>query len=224
MKASSLLARMGAVGLGILAAQSICAQGAPSQEDALYAMGLNLGQQLRQSGVTNIPLQPLEKGIRDALAGKQTTGADQMRVNAYLLAESAAAAERNRVSAHEFLARNAKAAGVITTPSGLQYKIIDGGDSAAPSPQLNETVTVAFRGTFLDGREFDNSSKPGTASTFQVSGVMKGWTEALMLMKPGAKWQLFVPPELGFGQITRGGIPGGSLLIYDLQLLRTSNH
>jgi len=207
----------------LAAQQPACAQSVPpAQDEALYAMGLQLGQQLNQSGVTNVPLKPIDKGIKDALAGKQMTGADQMRANAFLQASAAAAAERNLASAHAFLAHNAKAAGVITTPSGLQYKIIDGGDSAAPSPQPNEMVTVAFRGTLLDGREFDSSSKPGTASTIQANGVMRGWTEALTQMKPGAKWQLFVPPELGFGQTSRAGVPGGSLLIYDLQLLRVS--
>jgi FKBP-type peptidyl-prolyl cis-trans isomerase FklB len=182
-------------------------------------MGLNVGQQLRDNGVANAPLKRIDQGIKDGLAGKKPVGADQMRMQAFLRASAAAATQRNAAAAHEFLVRNAKAPGVKTTASGLQYKIIEAGDANAPSPQATDQVTVNFRGTFLDGSEFDSSSKPGTTSTLQVNGLMKGWTEALSMMKPGAHWQLFVPPELGFGPVTRLGVPGGSLLIYDLQLL-----
>jgi FKBP-type peptidyl-prolyl cis-trans isomerase FklB len=188
-------------------------------DDALYTMGLNVGQQLRDNGVANAPLNRIDQGIKDGLAGKKPVGADEMRMQGFLRASSAAATQRNAAAAHEFLARNAKAPGVKTTASGLQYKIIEAGDANAASPQATDQVTVNFRGTFLDGSEFDSSSKPGTASTLQVNGLMKGWTEALSMMKPGAHWQLFVPPELGFGPVTRLGVPGGSLLIYDLQLL-----
>ncbi len=103
-------------------------------------------------------------------------------------------------------------------------KHLDAGNPTGESPQPTDMVTVSFRGTLLDGTEFDSSSKPGTASTVQINGVMKAWTKALSHMKPGpgAKWQLFVPPELGYGQSSRLGVPVGSLLIYDLQLVRVS--
>jgi FKBP-type peptidyl-prolyl cis-trans isomerase FklB len=192
---------------------------AAAKDDALYTMGLTLGQQLRDNGVADVPLSRIDQGIRDGLAGKKPVGADQTRMQAYLRAAAAAAAARNAGAAHEFLARNAKKPGVITTASGLQYKIVQPGDVNAASPQPTDQVTVSFRGTLLDGSEFDSSSKPGTASTLQINGLMKAWTEALTAMKPGAKWQLFVPPELGFGPATRLGVPGGSLLIYDLQLV-----
>jgi FKBP-type peptidyl-prolyl cis-trans isomerase FklB len=182
-------------------------------------MGLNVGQQLRDNGVTRAPLSRIDQGIKDGLAGKKPIGADEMRMQAFLRNAAAAAAQRNAAAAHDFLVRNAKAPGVTTTASGLQYKIIQEGDVNAASPTASDQVTVSFRGTLLDGSEFDSSSKPGTVSTLQVNGLIKGWTEALTLMKPGAKWQLFVPPELGFGPATRLGVPGGSLLIYDLQLL-----
>jgi FKBP-type peptidyl-prolyl cis-trans isomerase len=188
-------------------------------DDALYTMGLNAGQQLHDNGVTHASLKRLEQGIKDGLAGKQATGADQMRLQGFLHSAAAASSARNAVAAHEFLAHNAKATGVTTTASGLQYRIIQPGDVNSASPQATDQVTVNFRGTLLDGSEFDSSSKPGTLSTLQVNGLMQAWTEALTMMKPGAKWQLFVPPELGFGPATRRGVPGGSLLIYDLQLL-----
>lgn len=183
-------------------------------------MGLNVGQQLQQNGVpTDVSLSRIDQGIKDGLAGRRPLAADQMRLQAFLRSSAQAAAARNAAAAHEFLERNAKLPGVRTSASGLQYRIIEAGNQNAQSPRPTDLVTLSFRGTLLDGTEFDSSSKPGTASTVQVNGVMKGWTEALTQMKPGAHWQLFVPPELGYGPVTRLGIPGGSLLIYDLQLL-----
>ncbi len=189
-------------------------------DDALYTLGVNLGQQLHDNGVTDVHLRRIEQGIKDALAGKRATGPEQMRLQAYLRAAAVAAAAKNSTAAHAFLSRNASAAGVTTTTSGLQYKIIAPGDPQGASPGPTDQVTVNFRGRLLDGTEFDTSEKPGTLSTIQVNGVMKAWTEALQLMKPGAKWQLFVPPELGYGPMTRAGVPGGSLLIYDLELTK----
>lgn len=204
-------------------AQGAAAPTPAAEDDALYTMGVNLGQELSQNGVTaHVPMKRIEQGIQDGLAGKRIGGADQMRLNAFLQAASAAAATRNMEAAAEFLARNAGATGVITTASGLQYKIIDAGDPNAASPQPTDMVTVDFKGRLLDGTEFDSSAKPGTASTVQANGVMKGWTEALSAMKPGATWQLFIPPDLGYGRTTRLGVPGGSLLIYELKLVRVS--
>jgi len=191
----------------------------PSADEAAYAIGLNMGQQLHQSGVTEeFPIARVDQGLKDGLTGKKALAADQMRVQAFLRSTAEAAAAKNAAAAHEYLDRNAKAKGVTTAASGLQYKIIEAGNLKGASPQPADLVTLRFRGKFLDGTEFDSSSKPGTATTFQVNGVMKGWQEALTLMKPGAKWQLFVPPELGYGQGSRPGIPGGSLLIFDIEL------
>jgi FKBP-type peptidyl-prolyl cis-trans isomerase FklB len=190
-------------------------------DEALYTMGVNLGRQLSQNGVSgDIPLSRIDQGVKDGLAGKAVSAAQQMRLQAYLRSAAETAAARNAAAAHEYLERNAKTSGVTTTPSGLQYKIIEPGDPNADSPRSTDLVSVSFRGSLLDGRQFDSSSTPGSAATVQVNGVMRAWTEALTLMKPGARWQLFVPPELGYGQATRLGVPGGSLLIYDLTLLR----
>lgn len=187
---------------------------------ALYTLGLHIGEQLHQNGVTgDVSMSRVEQGIKDAMAGRKAVAADQMRLQAYLRSAAGAAAAKNAAAAHEFLARNANAAGVTTTASGLQYKVIETGNAAAASPGPTDLVTLNFRGRLLDGTEFDSSSTPGTASTVQANGVMKAWTEALSLMKPGAKWQLFVPPELGYGPNARLGVPGGSLLIYDVQLV-----
>jgi FKBP-type peptidyl-prolyl cis-trans isomerase len=194
--------------------------GTASADEALYTMGVNLGRQLRQNGVSgDVPMARMDQGVKDGLAGKTVSAADQMRMQAYLRAAAESAAGRNAAAAREYLERNAKSPGVTTTASGLQYKIIEPGNPNAASPRPTDLVSLSFRGSLLDGKEFDSSSTPGSAATVQVNGVMKAWTEALTLMKPGARWQLFVPPELGFGQATRLGVPGGSLLIYDLKLL-----
>jgi FKBP-type peptidyl-prolyl cis-trans isomerase len=192
-------------------------------DDALYILGLNAGQQLHDNGVAQAPLSRLEQGVKDGLSGKHPSGADEMRLQAFLRSAAEAASAHNAALAHEFLERNAKAPGIISTQSGLQYKVIRAGDAKGTSPAQTDLVTVHFRGTLLDGSEFDSSAKPGTISTLRVNGLSKGWTDALTLMKPGDRWQLFVPPELGFGSVTRAGVPGGSLLIYDLELVSVAS-
>jgi FKBP-type peptidyl-prolyl cis-trans isomerase len=117
------------------------------------------------------------------------------------------------------LQRNGKEKGVKTTASGLQYKIIAAGDTTAPAIKPTDEVSVQYRGKLIDGAEFDSSYSRGVPATFTVQGVIKGWQEALALMKPGAKWTLYVPPELGYGESPKPGIPGGSLLIFDVELL-----
>jgi len=130
-----------------------------------------------------------------------------------------AATTHNQAAAKEFLAHNAKEKGVTTTASGLQYKIIAAGNTKAATILPADEVTVQYRGKLLDGSEFDSSYARGTPASFTVNGVIPGWQEALVLMKPGAKWQLFVPPELAYGATPKPGIPGGSLLIFDVELV-----
>ena len=119
----------------------------------------------------------------------------------------------------DLLARNGHEKGVTTTASGLQYKVIAPGDRKAAAVAPTDAVTVQYRGKLLDGSEFDSTYARGAPVSFAVNGVIPGWQEALVLMKPGAKWQLFVPPELGYGASPKPGIPGGSLLIFDVELL-----
>jgi FKBP-type peptidyl-prolyl cis-trans isomerase len=125
----------------------------------------------------------------------------------------------NQAAAKDFLARNGHEKGVTTTASGLQYKVLLPGDRKAAAVTPADAVTVQYRGKLLDGSEFDSTYVRGTPASFTVNGVIPGWQEALVLMKPGAKWQLFVPPELGYGASPKPGIPGGSLLIFDVELL-----
>jgi FKBP-type peptidyl-prolyl cis-trans isomerase FklB len=108
---------------------------------------------------------------------------------------------------------------VKTTTDGLQYKVLVPGDTKAPSIAPADEVTVNYRGKLLDGSEFDSSYARGQPATFKVNGVIKGWQEALVLMKPGAKWQLFVPPELAYDTTPRPGIPAGSLLNFEVEVL-----
>src|SRR5262249_44269997 len=125
--------------------------------------------------------------------------------------------EANHRAADKFLAENGKKPGVVTTASGLQYKVLNDGNG--DSPKAADEVTVNYRGTLISGTEFDSSYKLGQPATFQVGGGTGGWTEALQLMKPGAKWQLYVPPKLAYDLQSRPPIPPGSLLIFDVELL-----
>jgi FKBP-type peptidyl-prolyl cis-trans isomerase len=134
------------------------------------------------------------------------------------LGESIASlAQLNRAAARNLLAKNGKQSDVITTPSGLQYKVLSPG--RGDSPRSTDLVTVNYRGTLLDGTEFDNSFKRGQPPTFPVNRVIKGWQEALVLMKPGAKWELYIPPELAYDEKSVGPIPPGSLLKFEIELL-----
>ena len=130
-----------------------------------------------------------------------------------------AASNHNKTAAQEFLASNGKKAGVQTTASGLEYKIEKPGGAKASKINAEDKVTVNYRGKLLDGSEFDSSYSRGQPATFPVTGVIKGWQEALVLMRPGAKWTLYVPPELAYGPNPRPGIPGNSLLVFDIDVL-----
>ena len=192
----------------------------PTPEQASYLFGLTFGTQIHATGITNeLAMDSIVRGLKDGLQGKQTTPADQQQIRAYLRVVSQAVVARNQEAAKEFLEHNAHEKGVITTASGLQYRIIAAGDPKAASIAPTDKVTVDYRGKLIDGSEFDSSYARGMPASFPVSGVIKGWQEALVLMKPGAKWQLFIPPELAYGAGTRPKIPPGSLLIFDVNVL-----
>lgn len=130
-------------------------------------------------------------------------------------------AQKNGAEAEKFLATNKTKEGVKTTESGLQYKVLKEGGGA--QPKSSDTVTVNYRGTLMDGTEFDSSYKRGQPATFPVSGVIKGWTEALQLMKVGSKLQLFIPATLAYGEQGRPGIPPNSLLIFEVELMNLTS-
>lgn len=185
-----------------------------------YSLGLSLGSQLRSQGLTqdSIALERVLQGLRDALTGSaKASDADIDKVNALIQTARTEAGTRNKTAAQKFLADNGTKKGVVTTPSGLQYRVITPGKGEAP--KSTDQVSVHYKGTLLDGSEFDSSYKRGEPATFPVNGVIKGWQEALVLMKPGAKYELFVPPELAYDMNSPPVIPPGSALKFEVELL-----
>jgi FKBP-type peptidyl-prolyl cis-trans isomerase len=191
-----------------------------SPDQTSYLFGLTFGEQMHRVGITNeLIVNSIMRGMQDGLQGKKSTAADQKQLQEFVRSVMEVAIKRNQAAAKDFLARNAHEKGVVTTASGLQYKIIAPGDRKAPRIAPTDEVSVQYRGKLLDNSEFDSTFARGAPVSFTVNGVIPGWQEALVMMKPGAKWQLFVPPELGYDTSPKPGIPGGSLLIFDVELL-----
>jgi FKBP-type peptidyl-prolyl cis-trans isomerase FklB len=221
-----LILSAGALALHFLAATTFAA--APTaMDDAArqsYALGYQLGRDLAGTEVRN---ESLLQGLADGRSGAapklapeemQTALASlEQSINAQRAREQAAAAEKTAAAGTAYLAENAKREGVKTTASGLQYKLIKSGTGR--SPTVNDTVTVHYRGTLVDGTEFDSSYKRGQPASFQVGGVIPGWTEALQLMNEGAQYQLAIPPALAYGD--RGPL-AGQVLLFDVELIGVS--
>ena len=187
------------------------------KDKASYAIGMNIGKSMHKDSV-DIDLSILMRGIKDSMTGGKTLLTDD-EAKAALTALQADMIKKMQAKGETFLAENKTKEGVVTLPSGLQYKILTEG--TGPKPTAADTVVCNYKGTLIDNTEFDSSAKHGGPATFPVSGVIKGWTEALQLMPVGSKWQLFVPSELGYG--ARGG-PGGAIgpysaLIFEVELL-----
>ncbi len=217
--------------LGAGAALSLAAADSPppfkdTKEKASYSIGVSIGQNFKNQGA-DLNLEIVLQGMKDAVEGKKTLMTDQeiretmmsfsAQVRAKTQEKQKEAGEKNRKEGEAFLAENKKKDGVKTTPSGLQYKVITMG--TGPKPATNDTVVTHYRGTLIDGSEFDSSYKRGEPATFPVTGVIKGWTEALQLMPVGSKWQLFIPSELAYGPSGRPSIPPSSTLLFDLELI-----
>ena len=189
-----------------------------------YIVGLDIGNNLKKQSVSVNP-KMVAKGIEDGLAGAKPLLTEQeiqetmMAFQKEMMAKQAEVAKKNKTEGEAFLAENKKKEGVKTLPSGLQYKVMKAG--TGKKPKSNDTVTVNYRGTLIDGTEFDSSYKRGQPATFQVSGVIPGWTEALQLMEEGAKWQLFVPSNLAYGERgAAGGMIGpNATLIFEVELI-----
>jgi FKBP-type peptidyl-prolyl cis-trans isomerase FklB len=194
---------------------------------ASYAIGVSVGSELRRSGVSadEISGERLAAGLRDALGGKaQMSPEYQQAIMGVLkkahesaMAGRAKEAEPNHAAAAAFLADNGKKKDIVTTSSGLEYKVITPGSGEPPKP--GDIVTVNYRGTLLNGTEFDSSAKHGGPAQFPSNQVIPGWQEALALMKPGAKYQLFIPPKLAYDLESPPSIPPGSMLIFDVELV-----
>jgi FKBP-type peptidyl-prolyl cis-trans isomerase FklB len=197
---------------------------APTPDQIGYLFGLTFGTQMFNAGITNeVSEEAISRGLHEALQGKATTPADQQQIVAFVQSVQRTVVARNQAAAKSFLDRNGKEKGVITTASGLQFKVLAPGDKKAPAIGPTDEVTVEYRGKLLDGSEFDSSYSRGVPTSFPVNGVIKGWQEALVLMKPGAKWQLFIPPDLAYGPNPHPKIPGGSLLIFDVSVVSSKS-
>jgi FKBP-type peptidyl-prolyl cis-trans isomerase FklB len=191
-----------------------------------YAIGLNVGKSLHRDAIDVDPKIVL-RGLQDAMAnGKVLLTDDQIKtvmtdlqnqVRQKQEEKRLAMVETNKKAGTAFLAANATKPGVVTLPSGLQYKILTAG--TGPKPSASDSVVCNYRGSLLDNTEFDSSYKRGQPATFPVSGVIKGWTEALQLMPVGSKWQLFIPADLAYGERGQGPIGPNSTLIFDVELL-----
>jgi FKBP-type peptidyl-prolyl cis-trans isomerase FklB len=209
------------------AAQSQNNPALPTQKDKLsYAIGMNIGKGLHRESIDVDPAIIL-RGMQDAMVGGKTLLTDeeaqatitqlQNEIRQKVEAKAQAAAEANKKEGDAFQAANKAKPGVITLPSGLQYKILKEGTGAKPMP--TDSVVCDYRGTLIDGKEFDSSYKRGQPATFPVNGVIKGWTEALQLMPVGSQWQLVVPPELAYGVRGAGADIGpNSTLIFEVDL------
>ncbi len=191
-----------------------------------YAIGLNVGKSLHRDDIAIDPKFVLQ-GLQDAMAGGPVLLTDdeiktvmtdlQTKVRAQQEAKREALAEGNKKEGAAFLAANATKPGVVTLPSGLQYKILTPG--TGPKPTATDSVICNYRGTLLNNTEFDSSYKRGQPATFPVTGVIKGWTEALQLMPVGSKWQLFIPADLAYGERGREPIGPNATLVFDLELM-----
>jgi FKBP-type peptidyl-prolyl cis-trans isomerase len=200
------------------------ADAANPKSAASYSVGVSMGEQLHRFGLgpEAISMDRIMAGIRDGMSGKaKMSDADQQNIATLIKAARAGQVDANHAIADKFLAENGKKADVKTTASGLQYKVISAGNASANSPKPTDEVTVNYAGRLLDGTEFDSSYKRGQPATFPVNGVIPGWTEALQLMKPGSKFQLFIPPKLAYDANVPPGaeIPPGSLLVFDVELM-----
>jgi len=201
------------------------------KEKFSYALGMNIGtgysQGLKKQSV-DVDWNLIAEGMKDAAAGSKTRLTQdeakavlnevQTEIQKQQQEKAQQAAAANKTEGEAFLAANKSKDGVVTLPSGLQYKILTAG--AGPKPTASDSVKCNYRGTLIDGKEFDSSYKRGQPATFEVGQVIKGWTEALQLMPVGSKWQIFVPSSLGYGERGAGAEIGpNATLIFEVELL-----
>lgn len=192
-----------------------------------YTIGVNIGQDFKSQKM-DVDADVLLLGLKESLAGKELRLTDeemaneiqtfQQEMQAKIVAEMEEMSAKNQAAGEAFLAENAKKEGVVVTESGLQYKELEPGEGASPGAE--DVATVHYRGTLIDGTQFDSSYDRGQPATFPVGGVIAGWTEALQLMKPGAKWQLVIPAELAYGERGAGqDIGPNATLLFDVELI-----
>ena len=197
------------------------------KEKFSYAVGMRMGTNFKKQSVP-VDVNILARGVKDGMAGGKTLLTDQeaqaaitnvqKEMQAKQQEKMKEAAGTNKKVGEAFLAGNKSKEGIVALPSGLQYKILTAG--TGPKPAATDSVVCNYRGTLIDGKEFDSSYKRGQPNTFPVTGVIKGWTEALQLMPVGSKWQLFIPSDLAYGDRGAGADIGpGATLIFEVELL-----
>jgi FKBP-type peptidyl-prolyl cis-trans isomerase FklB len=193
------------------------------KEKVSYIIGMDIGMNLKKQTI-DIDPTILARGMKDALSGAKPLLTEQeiqetmVAFQKEMMAKQSEVAKKNKAEGEAFLTENKKKEGVKTLPSGLQYKVIKAG--TGKKPKSTDTVTAHYRGTLISGKEFDSSYKRGQPASFPVSGVIPGWTEALQLMEVGAKWQLFIPSNLAYGE--QGGgrdIGPNATLIFEVELV-----
>ncbi len=209
--------------LGLIFLQNIRAQELKNQKDSLsYAMGVLMAQNLKKQGMTNIDPTILAKAMQDQFANN-TSLMDFNACNKYVMEvqgkEKEVQKKQNALAGQAYLTSNGQRKGVVTLPSGLQYEVLTEGTGAIPTTA--NKVKVHYTGTLIDGTIFDSSVQRGEPIVFPVTGVIKGWTEALQLMKVGSKWKLFIPSALAYGEqgAAGGKIGPGATLIFEVELL-----
>jgi len=222
---------MAVVVCAVLMASQVFAEDVPvlknQKEKVSYSIGMDIANNLKKQSIDVDP-DLLAKGIKDAFAGTKplltekevhdTLTAFQKEMMAKMQEKQKKIGEKNKIDGEAFLAENKKKEGVKTLPSGLQYSIIKEG--AGKMPKATDTVTVNYKGTLIDGTEFDSSYRRGQPVSFPVNGVIAGWTEALQLMKEGSKWQLFIPSSLAYGEKGAGNTIGpNAVLIFEVELI-----
>jgi len=211
-----------------------CQTGVTSKEDlktqkdkVSYSIGLDIGKNMKANSV-DIDADILLKGIKDGLEEKEGLLTEeeiaqvmqdfQQDLMAKQMAKQKEEGDKNLKEGETFLEANKKKEGVKVLPSGLQYKVLKSGNG--PSPKETDKVKTHYKGTLINGTEFDNSISRGEPAVFPVNGVIKGWTEALQLMKVGDKWELYIPANLAYGEKGAGGaIPPNATLVFEVELL-----
>jgi FKBP-type peptidyl-prolyl cis-trans isomerase FklB len=197
------------------------------EEAVSYSIGFQMGAEFVKHGIVVDP-EMIAEGMRDGLSGAEPRLSEvdmkarisglEAQVKQAKQKEMEEQTAKTLAEGEAFLAENGKKNGIVTLPSGLQYQVLQKGEGQ--SPKATDRVTVHYRGTFIDGKEFDNSYSQGKPITFVLDRVIKGWTEGLQLMKPGAKWKLFIPAKLAYGEKGVGTrIPSNSALIFEVELI-----
>ncbi len=187
-----------------------------------YALGLNIANNLKLQGIDKISDAAMQKGLNDVFNKRALLLNDQqanMCIQQTIQANMTKRNELVRAKGAAYLAENKKRPGVITLPDGLQYEVLKTGDANSPMLKAQDTFVVHYAGTLIDGEKFDNSYDRGAPLTMAVADVIPGWTEILMKMHIGDKYKVFIPSELGYGERASGKIPGGSTLVFEMELL-----